>query len=38
MGEVPSMSQIVSFIFIGLGLIVFSTALVLDLKRSKAME
>jgi chloramphenicol-sensitive protein RarD len=36
MGEILSNSQIVSFIFIGLGLIVFSTALVIDAKRSSA--
>jgi chloramphenicol-sensitive protein RarD len=38
MGEIPSMSQIVSFVFIGLGLIVFSTALVLDVKRNNTKQ
>jgi len=35
-GEVPSASQIVSFIFIGLGLIVFSVALIRNAKKETA--
>jgi len=35
-GEKPSSSQIVSFIFIGLGLVVFSIALIVNSRREKA--
>ena len=37
-GEKPSVSQIVSFIFIGLGLIVFSIALILISKKAPATQ
>ena len=37
-GEIPSGAQIVSFIFIGLGLIVFSLALLIKAKDSKTIQ